>query len=119
MPYFRYYKRTFLSPASSGTSSYIIAEIDSSFEGTYELGSNLLTIADCHRQIQLEFFLGTPRERKRSLAKARLLADVINTFYAGLVEEARLIDRADKKSRKRTVNKARKNSIGIQTAKSD
>ena len=100
MPQFRYYKRKFLAPALSRTSSYIIAEIESSYEGTYGVGTNMLTIADCGRQIQLEFFLGNARDRHRSLAKAQLLADVINTFYAELREESKQIEKADKKSRR-------------------
>jgi hypothetical protein len=91
MAQFRYYKRTFLAPAASRTSSYIVAEVESSAEGEYALGTNMLTIADCGRQIQLEFFLGNPRDRQRSLAKAALLAEVINTFCEALSEEAKLI----------------------------
>jgi hypothetical protein len=91
MAQFRYYKRTFLAPASSRTSSYIIAEVESSEGGTYALGTNMLTIADCGRQIQLEFVLGNARDRQRSLAKAELLAEIINTFCEALREEAKLI----------------------------
>jgi len=108
MSQFRYYKRTFLAPALSRTSSYIIAEIESSYEGTYVVGTNLLTIADCGRRIQLEFFLGNARDRQRSLAKAQLLADVINTFCAELREESKLIEQADKKGRRRAINGASK-----------
>ncbi|HKO44422.1 MAG TPA: hypothetical protein VJU84_14185 [Pyrinomonadaceae bacterium] len=98
MPQFRYYKRTFLAPALSRTSSYIIAEIESSYEGKYVVGTNMLTIADCGRRIQLEFFLGNARDRQLSLAKAQLLADVINTFCAELREESKLIEKAEKKA---------------------
>ena len=91
MPQFRYHKRTFLAPASSRTSSYIVAEVESSEAGGYALGTNMLTIADCGRQIQLEFFLGNTRDRQRSLAKAELLAEIINTFCEALREEAKLI----------------------------
>jgi hypothetical protein len=100
MPQFRYYKRTFLAPALSRTSSYIIAEIESSNKGTYDVGTNMLTIADCGRQIRLEFFLGNARDRQRSLAKAQLLADVINTFCEELREESKLIEKADKVHRR-------------------
>jgi hypothetical protein len=98
MPQFRYYKRTFLAPALSRTSSYIIAEIESSHNGKYLVGTNMLTIADCGRRIQLEFFLGNARDRQQSLAKAQLLADVINTFCAELREESKLIEKADRKA---------------------
>ena len=105
MPQFRYYKRTFLAPALSRTSSYIIAEIESSHTGKYVVGTNMLTIADCGRRIQLEFFLGNARDRQLSLAKAELLADVINTFCAKLREESKLIEQADKKARRRGTSK--------------
>ncbi len=91
MPQFRYHKRTFLAPASSRTSSYIVAEVESTQGGAYALGTNMLTIADCGRQIHLEFFLGNARDRQRSLAKAELLAEIINTFCESLREEAKLI----------------------------
>ena len=91
MAQFRYHKRTFLAPASSRTSSYIVAEVESSEEGSYALGTYMLTIADCRRQIQIEFMLGNARERKRSLAKAELLAEIINKFCEALREEAKLI----------------------------
>lgn len=62
----------------------------------------MLTIADCGRQIRLEFFLGNALDRQRSLAKARLLADIVNDFCEGLREESELIEKADKKPRRRT-----------------
>ena len=111
MGHFRYYKRTFLAPASSRTSSYIIAEAESSYEGEYALGTNMLTIADCHRQIHLEFFLGNPRDRQRSLAKAQLLADIINTFRDGLSEEANLIEKNVRNARKRTTTKIKADKV--------
>ena len=80
-----------MAPASSRTSSYIVAEVESTEAGAYSLGTNMLTIADCGRQIQLEFFLGNPRDRQRSLAKAELLAEIVNSFCEALREEAELI----------------------------
>jgi len=91
MPQFRYLKRTFLAPASSRTSSYVVAEVESTDGGAYALGTNMLTIADCGRQIQLEFILGNARARQRSLAKAELLAEIVNRFCEALREEAKLI----------------------------
>ena len=37
----------------------------------------MLTIADCRRRVQIEFFLGTKRERRRSLAKINLLMAIL------------------------------------------
>ena len=40
-------KRSFLSPVSTGFTSHIFAEVESSNEGEYRWGHNMLTIADC------------------------------------------------------------------------
>ena len=98
---FRYYKRTFLAHAASNTSSYIIAEVESSEGGTYRLGTNMLTIADCSKQIELEFSLTSSRARRRSLALAKLLAGLINDFHDSLREEVKQIERASQKRRRR------------------
>lgn len=97
---FRYYKRRFLAHAASNTSSYIIAEVEASEAGTYRLGTNMLTIADCNKQIELEFSLESSRARRRSLAQAELLADFINDFRDKLREEAQQIERASHKRRR-------------------
>ena len=101
MSRYRYYKRTFLAHAASNVSSYIIAEVESSDEGTYSTGTNMLTIADCNKQIELEFSLYSARARRRSVARAELLARVINGFQDSLREQAELIERNSKKRRKR------------------
>ena len=67
----------FLASVSSGTTSYIMAEVESSRGGEYRLGHYMLTIADCRRRIQLEFFLGTVRARRESLRKLDLLLKVL------------------------------------------
>jgi hypothetical protein len=97
---FRYYKRTFLAHAASNTSSYIIAEVESSNDGTYPLGTNMLTIADCDKQIELEFSLANASARRRSLARAELLAEVISDFRDNLREEAKQIIRISKRRRR-------------------
>ena len=82
---FPYRKRTFLSPASSRTTSYIYAEVESNEGGT-------LTLADSHRPpIHLEFFLGNAEDRKHSLAKIDLLIEVLTAFRDALHAEAQLI----------------------------
>lgn len=96
MAQLRYHKRTFLIPASSRATSYIVAEVESSNDGAYALGTNMLTLADCGRQIQLEFFLGNLRDRRQSLAKIDLLIDVLSAFREALNEEAKLIGKAGK-----------------------
>ena len=91
---FSYRKRSFLNPTSTGHTSYILAEVESSQNGEYPWGSNMLTIADCKRIIRLEFFLGRKQERRRSLKKLNLLIDVLTRFREVLIKESELIDKA-------------------------
>ncbi len=46
-------KRSFLSPVSTGFTSHIFAEVESSNGGEYRWGHNMLTIADCRRRVQM------------------------------------------------------------------
>jgi len=103
---FRFRKRAFLTPVSTGTTSYVLAEVESSEDGAYKWGHYMLTLADCRRKIELEFFLGTTRARQQSLAKIDLLVEILNEFRASLREEARLI--ADASSRNRTDERKRR-----------
>jgi hypothetical protein len=90
-------KRSFLSPVSTGYTSHIFAEVESSNEGEYRWGHNMLTIADCRRRVQIEFFLGTKRERRRSLAKINLLIAILTRFRDALTKEINLIEKAKAK----------------------
>ncbi len=91
MEKFTYRKRTFLMPASSGIPSYVLAEVESSNGGEYKCGHYMITLADCRRQIQLEFPLATARDRRHSLAKIDLLLEVFIAFGTALQKEAQLI----------------------------
>jgi hypothetical protein len=55
----------------------------------------MLTIADCRRRIQLEFFLGTKQARRRSLRKINLLIDVLTRFRDALIKERDLIEKGE------------------------
>src|SRR5262245_26103021 len=98
MSTFTYRKRVFLASITTGFSSYIFAEVESSRNGEYVGGQYLLTIADCRRSIQLEFFIGNPIARRQSLAKIDLLLKVLNGFRAALFKEAQLITAYERKS---------------------
>jgi hypothetical protein len=91
-PTFSFRKREFLSPVSTGHTSYILAEVESSDDGGNKWGHCMLTLADCRRRIQLEFFLGTKQTRRISLAKIDLLINVLTAFRDQLRNEARLIE---------------------------
>lgn len=93
-------KRVFLASISTGHTSYILAEVESSRGGEYKWGHCMLTIADCRRRIQLEFFLGSVRARRESLKKLDLLLKVLGAFRKVLIAEAQAItdfERADKR----------------------
>jgi hypothetical protein len=65
----------------------------------------MVTIADCRRRIQLEFFLGTVRARRESLRKLDLLLNVLSSFRKVLLAEAQLIseyERAEKRAKPRS-----------------
>ena len=88
-------KRLFLSPASTGHTSHILVEVESSRDGEYQWGTNMVTIADCRRRVQLEFFLGTKRQRRTALAKINLLIKVLTAFREALVQEINLIEKGN------------------------
>lgn len=86
-----YRKRVFLASISTGHTSYILTEAESSRGGEYKWGHYMLTMADCRRRIQLEFFLGTIRARRESLRKIDLLIKQLEQFRTALRAEANLI----------------------------
>src|SRR6476469_9310430 len=96
-------KRVFLASISTGHTSYILAEVESSRGGENKWGHCMLTIADCRRRVQLEFFLGTVRARRESLRKLDLLLNVLGSFRKALLAEAQAIteyERATKGTKK-------------------
>jgi hypothetical protein len=102
---FTYRKRSFLNPTSTGYTSFILAEIESSDGGAYKWGNYLITLADCKRVIKLEFFLGTKQARRIALRKINLLIDVLTRFRDALEKEIALIEKGESR---RGPTKARK-----------
>jgi hypothetical protein len=96
MKYQFFRKRVFLASISTGHTSYILAEVESSRGGEYKWGHYMLTIADCRRRIQLEFFLGTVRARRESLKKLDLLLNVLGSFRSALLAEAHAITEVER-----------------------
>jgi hypothetical protein len=93
IPIISFRKRSFLNPVSTNETSYIHAVVESSRDGEYPWGTNMLTIADCRRSVQIEFFLGTRRARRVSLAKIDLLISILTRFRAALAREIALIEK--------------------------
>jgi len=106
MSNFTYRKRLFLNPVSSGHTSYVLAEVESSLSGEYRLGHYMLTLADCRRSVEFEFFLGNARVLQQSLAKMDLLLRVLTAFREALFREAGLIQRFEHKTRRGRLVKA-------------
>ena len=94
-PLFAFRKRLFLNPISTGYTSHILAEIESSRGGENKWGHCMLTIADCRYRIQLEFFLGTRHDRRNSLRKINLLIDILTRFRDVLQTEIALIEKGE------------------------
>ena len=92
MSTYTYRKRVFLSPISTGFTSYIFVEAETSDNGEYKQGNYIVILADCRRRIELEFFLGTARHRKQSKAKINKLIDILTRFKDALDKESQLIE---------------------------
>jgi hypothetical protein len=101
-------KRIFLASVSTGTTSHILAEVESSRGGEYKWGHYMLTIADCRRRIQLEFFLGTVRARRESLRKLDLLLKVLGSFRNALLAEAQAMTEYERAAKKKPPQKGTK-----------
>jgi hypothetical protein len=93
-------KRLFLNPVSTGQTSYVLAEVESSQDGGYKWGHYMLTLADCRRRVQLEFFLGTKDARRLALKKINLLIDVLTRFRDALQKEIDLIEQRERREPK-------------------
>lgn len=89
-------KRAFLNPATTNRTSYILAHVESSYGGSYALGDNLIFIADCRRVVELEFFIGTRKDRKDSLAKLNLMIETLTSFRDALQREIATVERWNK-----------------------
>lgn len=95
-------KRAFLNPVSTGHTSHILVEVESSRNGEYPWGTNMLRIADCRRSVQLEFFLGTAQARRISIRKLDLLIALLMRFREALVKERDLIEKGKSRGTTRT-----------------
>ncbi len=93
MEIYSFRKRAFLNPVSTNQTSHILAHVESSRDGEYKHGTNLIFIADCKQVIRLEFFIGSKRYRRISLAKINLLIEVLTSFRDALAKEIALIER--------------------------
>ena len=103
---FAFRKRFFIDSITTSHTSHILAEVESSRNGEYQWGHYMLTLADCRRRIQWEFFLGTKQARRNSLRKINLLISLLMRFRDALQTEVDLIEKAGATGRKKSAKKA-------------
>jgi hypothetical protein len=108
MSIFSHRKRVFLASVSTGHTSYILTEVESTRGGEYKWGHCMLTMADCRRRIQLEFFLGTLPARRESFRKIDLLIKQLEQFRTALRTEAGLIEQYEAKQKSKPRKTERK-----------
>ena len=96
---FAFRKRLFLNPISTGHTSHILAEAESSQNGEFKWGHYMVTLADCRCRIRLAFFIGTKRTRRMSLAKINLLLDVLTRFRDALLKEIELMEKFEQSNK--------------------
>ena len=87
-------KRHFLNPSPSNYNSYVSVICESSDNGNFDQGENFVVIADCHRIVELEFFMGHPESRRNSLHKIDKLLETLTAFREALHKENELIVKA-------------------------
>lgn len=92
-PVMTFRKRAFLNPASTDSTSFIHAYVQSVGDGRNKWGGNFVIIADCYKRVQFEFCLGSRKYRRQSLAKINLLIKVLTAFRDALVNEIALIEK--------------------------
>jgi hypothetical protein len=97
VPTYRFYVRRFLNRRGHQAGAYLLASVrDTSRErGSYVEPDVEFDLADCNRVVSLDFPLYTERERRNSLAKVALLADVVARFRDALEAEAEAVARRE------------------------
>ena len=78
----KYYSRKFLNK-DKGT-----AMVETSISHGVEWVDGAAAISDCNRMVRLDFSFHNPKEKRRSLAKLRLLIDELVKFEDALKESS-------------------------------
>lgn len=96
----RYYTRRFLNRRGHLAGAYVLASVEDSSRrtDTRSWTSVEFVVADCGRQISLDFEVG-PAELANSLYKVDVLLDTLTRFRAALVEEGRLSAERERRRR--------------------
>jgi hypothetical protein len=110
--YKSFYRREWLNEPTRGT-AFIEAEVEETDSWSHGYGT--VTIKDCTRQIELSFPLDGPERRQNSLAKIKLLMEVLGGFYKELSHEAKRAEARDAESAARRALWA-ENDAGLNAA---
>jgi hypothetical protein len=88
----RYYTRRFLNLPGEHAGAYLLAEVPatSAHDPEHDHADCTLVLADCSRQVSFDFPLWSVADRRNSVRKARILADVLARFADALEVEANL-----------------------------
>jgi hypothetical protein len=90
---YRYYSRQFLNLRGHHGGAYVLAVVEALRPGEEDASwARELTfeLSDCSRRVLLDFPLMNAADRRNSLRKARLLADVTARFAEALAVEAEI-----------------------------
>jgi hypothetical protein len=92
MPRDRMYVRRFLNEPGHHGGAYLLLSVPDTeaARGSYVESSVRFEIADCARNVQLEFPLHDAAARRNSLRKARLLSSLLQHFERALSAEAKV-----------------------------
>ena len=92
MPRERLYVRRFLNAPRHHGGAYVVLSVSDTEgeDGSYVESHVRFEIADCARNVQLEFPLHDAAARRNSLRKARLLSSVLQDFELALSDEAKV-----------------------------
>jgi hypothetical protein len=91
---YRFYCRRFLNLRGHHAGAYVLAIVEALPKGSTDsrwAREISLELADCSRRVAFDFPLETAADRRNSIRKARLIADVATRFAEALEAEADLV----------------------------
>lgn len=93
---YRYYVRKFLNKHHQHSTGFVwIVVPQTDPNKPHDRCDIEFRIADCSRQIDLDFDMYSPEDRRNSLYKADLLLDAVTQFRDALLEECAIADERD------------------------
>lgn len=100
---YRVNRREWLNQDQNDLSAHIIARVGDTTRARSRTTTPdiLFKIADCYKQIELEFGMWNDKKRAQSLAKARLLKQVVDEFVGALETEVELVAKRRARSTKK------------------